>query len=579
MTTRPSDTAAAAGPAPSGSRSHPRLSPEQRAAAECPARLLRVVAGPGSGKSAIATCRFGLQRFDSADGRAVIGLSFTRAAVRVLRQRITDRWGAAALAWPHNVITIDELHRMTLEHLLASRALAWPMEPGTAITVIDAWGEDDGAVTVTRGAVAYRAGIAAGAVHPVAADVARSGGKAITSKLLLEDHLHAGRCTHDDIRGIVADALEDPALRAAVLAWVRASFRALIVDEAYDSNPLDIEMIRLIVEAGTAVTVIGDHWQALYEFRGATPELFNRTANALGFVAKEITGSFRFTPELHAVAQDLRHDRLVTLTPMPRPAPANIMLAHEWETLWGLGPAALPLAVGGSPKNAVDALLTLLLDAFLFEQLHLRAVFKHEAVRALGIDAEEEAGQPHDGPLEILRQATTSPRRFEDVAQQVADLFPPTVARRLRAHWPRHGGRALARFERLADRIAAASAGPYAAPVPGMTIHQAKGQEWESVAVAVKDADWRALETGLSVGNARHRTLYVGMTRARATLAIVKVPSAAGRRFVAWSDSRWSAPKDARAMSGSWFSVRPASSEPETSQIPWILTAFPGQPR
>ena len=48
--------------------------------------------------------------------------------------------------------------------------------------------------------------------------------------------------------------------------------RSLIVDEIFDANDLDLQVIELALSGGISVTLVGYLWQALYLFRGARPE-------------------------------------------------------------------------------------------------------------------------------------------------------------------------------------------------------------------------------------------------------------------------------------------------------------------
>ena len=70
--------------------------------------------------------------------------------------------------------------------------------------------------------------------------------------------------------------------------------KAVIIDEVFDGNSLDLEIIRIAAEAGIPTTVIGDPWQALYEFRGAQPELVPGFVAALRFETFPVQESFRF---------------------------------------------------------------------------------------------------------------------------------------------------------------------------------------------------------------------------------------------------------------------------------------------
>ncbi|WP_274563745.1 ATP-binding domain-containing protein [Streptomyces spiramyceticus] len=58
--------------------------------------------------------------------------------------------------------------------------------------------------------------------------------------------------------------------------------------------------------------------------------------------------------------------------------------------------------------------------------------------------------------------------------------------------------------------------------VPGLTCHQSKGREWNTVAIKLSSADISALGLGLDPTEADHRALYVALTRARLnTLALI----------------------------------------------------------
>jgi DNA helicase-2/ATP-dependent DNA helicase PcrA len=52
-------------------------------------------------------------------------------------------------------------------------------------------------------------------------------------------------------------------------------------------------------------------------------------------------------------------------------------------------------------------------------------------------------------------------------------------------------------------------------PVPGLTTHQAKGGEWRTVGVRLKDEERAALARGLTVDRDTDRKLYVACARAQ----------------------------------------------------------------
>ncbi|WP_366557260.1 ATP-binding domain-containing protein [Pseudonocardia sp. SCN 73-27] len=59
-------------------------------------------------------------------------------------------------------------------------------------------------------------------------------------------------------------------------------------------------------------------------------------------------------------------------------------------------------------------------------------------------------------------------------------------------------------------------------PVLAMTVHQAKGREWQRVGVLLQDSHLVALERGLRLTNATDRLLYVALTRARSETTLLR---------------------------------------------------------
>jgi DNA helicase-2/ATP-dependent DNA helicase PcrA len=71
--------------------------------------------------------------------------------------------------------------------------------------------------------------------------------------------------------------------------------------------------------------------------------------------------------------------------------------------------------------------------------------------------------------------------------------------------------------QRQIERLASLAARLHAADplVPGMTIHQAKGREWNHVGVILSTNELARLSSGLDRETESDRALYVALTRAR----------------------------------------------------------------
>lgn len=105
-------------------------------------------------------------------------------------------------------------------------------------------------------------------------------------------------CTAD-VRAILRAALADAAIRSVVVKYRQRTVAHLLVDEVFDADELDLDLIRLHCEADIPVTVVGDRWQALYEWREAMPDMVSDSLlGDLGFEHTEILHSHRYKTDV-----------------------------------------------------------------------------------------------------------------------------------------------------------------------------------------------------------------------------------------------------------------------------------------
>ncbi|MEU7510647.1 UvrD-helicase domain-containing protein [Streptomyces sp. NPDC042898] len=339
----------------------PVLTAEQLLVAASPHRLLYIEAFPGSGKTTVSHQRFGLHRFArTPDHRAVVAVSFTRSATEEIRSRVSRQWGPSALTWPHRIVTLDTVLNDLLSHLLKSRVLQWPGSH-EELEVLDTWPTH---LPTTR---------------TKAKPVLRLAGTRVITTYQQEDepsyHIKPadfsaavgdGRCTHENVREVLQDALGTEDVRARVTAYFSMAIRSLLVDEVYDANDLDVEVIRVAADAGLAVTLVGDPWQALYAFRGARPESVRRLLGLLQFEHGRLQTTFRWrdsTTQM-SLAQRLRRGEGTVLTKAAA-KDVDVVLARKWQSLWDGDPHVLPLAAKWKTEPLQKALCTLLLNELL----------------------------------------------------------------------------------------------------------------------------------------------------------------------------------------------------------------------
>jgi DNA helicase-2/ATP-dependent DNA helicase PcrA len=476
-----------------------RLTPQQRVAAATSLRNVFIEAEPGSGKTTVAAQRFGVLRYAAgADERAVVAVSFTRSATSELRARVKRSWGPSALAWPHRISTIDFLMRRLVTALMAGGHISWP-GGHVELDVIDDWRsitESTWHQTETRVGLVQR-------------QVVVSWGQAVKrwprpTVAAVQGHVGDGICTHDDIRSVLADALEDPELAQLVRERLRSSVRALIVDEVFDANELDLAIVELAMDAGLEVTIIGDPWQALYAFRGAKPHLVPELVRQTHMSQLPLTASFRWeTDEQRQLAAHLRQKVGVVL-PTATASEVDVVLASQWKYLWAID-EVLPLAFAPGANDEGKAAETVLLDLVARSALQMDAAAIGESLKALGIsegdlrDAEPALGDV----IEALRAPELDATRV--AFGLLSDALQLVMGRPLGQ--PVHDD--LLRLRDLRARLLASTV------VPGLTTHQAKGREWATVGVRLDAKETRDLQTGLVPTLEPNRKTYVACTRAR----------------------------------------------------------------
>jgi DNA helicase-2/ATP-dependent DNA helicase PcrA len=489
------------------------LTDEQKDAVRATSARLFIEAAPGAGKTTVAAERYGVLRYTrSARSRnSITAVSFTRSATGELFRRVRGRWGSTALTWPHGVMTIDTLISNVVGHLLREEVIRWPAGH-TALEVLDDWRGHRGyrwlpAGSYRRVAHVDDSGLVTSEGRPM-----REPGLAIGSRDDFHRHLENGLCTHEVVRQVLAGVLMQPARRAAVAELLSSSIGHLVVDEVFDANRLDLAIVDLACNANLPVTLVGDPWQALYGFRGARPELVPEVLARWQFDSLPLTLSFRFqSDEMRTLGAELRSGRPVQMVGGEE---YDVVLASLWDDLWQASDRVLPLSFGRT-ANKTDAAGIVLLDHLVYGAFRQHAIFLPEALVLLSLDRETyrmEGTQILGRVVEILSGpgGDAPERALAALRQSMRDLG---AQRRPPAGSGESEQRQIDRMAALAARLRSGQQ-----LVPGMTIHQAKGREWDHVGVRLRDTEIARLANGLDRDVESDRALYVALTRAKYTV-------------------------------------------------------------
>ena len=276
---------------------------------------VRLIAGPGTGKSFSIQERVHWLLDKGVPPENIYTISFTRASVRDLRERINSyciNRGTKNV----DLVSVTTLHSLALKALRAAGLLAYPSDP----LVLDDWELKkihDLEYSYNTG---YRPGIAGSGITPSRAkDIRleyeafcgtgywRPAGYSIPSTPVSQQERLNYTQYHPNRTQLYSYVLPGEIVRLCVDHINAGSLdptsllriRQLIVDEYQDLNPVDLEFVDSLVSSGVNIFVAGDDDQSLYSFRYAYPvgiQTFTNKYNKAGDY--QLTDCFRSTPSV-----------------------------------------------------------------------------------------------------------------------------------------------------------------------------------------------------------------------------------------------------------------------------------------
>jgi len=387
--------------------------------------------------------------------------------------------------------------------------------------------------------------------------------------------IEQGELDFDDAREIALARLRNPVSSPVLASALSNRFQELIVDEAQDCNPVDLEIIDWFRAASVPVKVICDPDQSIYGFRGGvTEELF---AFGRSFATDEqlpMTGNFRSSRHIAKAIVALRASK-PGATPdealgehRDEPAPVYILAYpgisvpasvgakfHELTEALGLREGECPVvaatrlsganALGHPTESGVKDLTYRLAVAisdyhFSFEiggRKHaLEAV--HKLILELEGHTSDKTYHQHISDAAI-EPRTWRPRalslvdalRYDPVRFSNADAWLDFARIRLAPLLPADGLSIKQRLRSNADLGKALSCAPPTGH-SARTIHNVKGMEFPAVCVVMSTQTAKGILEYLSTGSRTDsseeaRKIYVGASRAQRLLAIAAPKSQA----------------------------------------------------
>ena len=535
-------------PAPAGGleRMLARLDPEQAAAATLPDGPAQIIAPAGSGKTTTLIARLGVLLARGVEPERIAVVTFNREAAEELRVRIRQRLAFLPAAEGIEVRTLHAMARQVLLdggrsfELLADRLPllraarrrcmvgrspdAPPLPEVAALdTMLSAWKVE-------------------GRAPPADAE------PVVSAYLALLAARNA--CDFDDlVVGAVHRLEREARLR---LAWQRR-FTHLCVDEFQDVDAAQLRLVRLLAEPERNLFVVGDDDQTIYAWRLAdVRRILDFTASYPEARRVQLATNYRCPPavvahsaRLIAVNRERFAKRIEAGKPAALPGPSIVAYpttAPDWPDR--LAALVARVAVNGRracllarTRAELGSVALALVRAGIPHAMSVPGPLDAAAVVALVGDVER--ADPASPPFTaLLRARGARGWRRQDQSDQLGDDEHAAIEGLLgwAAGFPTCAA-FLAALRSAQERLARLR--DPAAPIELITVHGAKGREWETVVVIGFEEDHfpnrRALLGAADPARAleeERRLAYVALTRATSRLVLAFDP-AKPSRFIA----------------------------------------------
>ena len=275
----------------------------QWAAAQSVAPQVRLIAGPGTGKSATIERRVAHVLNNGANPNSLYVISFTRASCRELSERIARFCSAQPCAGSVGSIRVSTMHSLALR-ILRSAAILQTLYPADP-QVLDDWESEN----VYDSELANALGVALGR----AAEVRRAhdtqwqtlNPQLIGQAAITPAESQGFNAFHASRRNLYSCVLSGEVVYECVTRLQQGAIQLsqlpqishLIVDEYQDLNACDQEFVRLLSSGGSTLFVAGDDDQSIYSFRHADPSgIVNFPTTFPACAQHALTECFRCTP-------------------------------------------------------------------------------------------------------------------------------------------------------------------------------------------------------------------------------------------------------------------------------------------
>lgn len=251
-----------------------KLNAEQEAAALLRKGPALILAGPGSGKTAVITCRtLNLITQFQIPAEQILVVTFSRKAAESMKERfLRMQKGVPSPFFGtfHSLFfyILKQAYGLSAKNIITeSQKLEFLLEEADKLALLEKESEEDlevllGEIGCVKSRAAQLESFRSSVVSPeefrqLFAGYARSLNR-------------AGLIDFDDMQSLCLELLS---ARPDILRYWQSRFRYILIDEFQDINQVQYEILRLLALPENNLFVVGDDDQSIYAFRGAKPAI------------------------------------------------------------------------------------------------------------------------------------------------------------------------------------------------------------------------------------------------------------------------------------------------------------------
>ena len=250
------------------------LNPVQKQVVESANGPSLVLAGAGSGKTRVLTCRIAyLIANQDVAPHGILAMTFTKKAANEMRERVARLTGDQSVTWLGTFHSLfSRILRNECDRIGYPRDFViYDKEDQEKLvrSILDDMGLSTRDVSVR----ALSAIISRSKNRLIGPEEYRPEGHTPVERLVTDVYPRYQKCLHDyhafDFDDLITVPIRLFQSNTDVLEKYRAQFRYILVDEYQDTNRAQYSLIRLLADAHRNLCVVGDDDQSIYRWRGA----------------------------------------------------------------------------------------------------------------------------------------------------------------------------------------------------------------------------------------------------------------------------------------------------------------------